>query len=137
MVWLVDIIGTIIHLVIAGIIGGIFVWLAAKALGAPRASYWHGILTIVSAIIVTDIISFLVTSLGFSVGWITTIIEIIIILLLIKHFFGVGWLKAIVIAVLAVVLLIIVVFVLALVGIAFAAAALKGLFPGIPGVPGA
>jgi hypothetical protein len=53
--------------------------------------------------------------------------------LLIKHFFGVGWLKAIVIAVLAVVILIIVVFVLALIGITFAAAALKGLFPGMPG----
>jgi len=126
---LVDIVGTIIHLVIAGIIGGIFVWLAAKALGAPRASYWHGILTVVSAIILTDIIGYFIGGLG----WITTIIEIVIILLLIKHFFGVGWIKAVVIAILAVVILIIVIFVLALVGIAFAAAALKGLFPGVPG----
>ena len=126
---MVDIVGTIIHLVIAGIIGGIFVWLAAKALGAPRASYWHGILTVVSAIILTDIIGYFIGGLG----WITTIIEIVIILLLIKHFFGVGWIKAVVIAILAVVILIIVIFVLALVGIAFAAAALKGLFPGVPG----
>jgi len=130
---LVDIIGTIIHLVVAGIIGGIFVWLAAKALKAPRATYWHGILTVVSAIIVTDILGYFVSGLG----WLLTIIEIIIILLLIKHFFGVGWLKAIVIAVLAIIILIIVIVVLALIGIAFAAAALKGLFPGIPGIPGA
>ena len=128
-----DIIGTIIHLVVAGIIGGIFVWLAAKALKAPRATYWHGILTVVSAIIVTDILGYFVGGLG----WLWTIIEIIIILLLIKHFFGVGWIKAIVIAVLAIVILIIVIFVLALIGIAFAVAALKGLFPGIPGAPGA
>jgi hypothetical protein len=126
---LVDIIGTIIHLVIAGIIGGIFVWLAAKALSAPRATYWHGILTVISAIILTDIIGYFIGGLG----WITTIIEIVIILLLIKHFFGVGWIKAVVIAILAVVILIIVIFVLALLGIAFAAAALKGLFPGVPG----
>jgi hypothetical protein len=125
---LVDIVGTIIHLVIAGIIGGIFVWLAAKALKAPRATYWHGILTVVSAIILTDIIGYFIGGLG----WITTIIEIVIILLLIKHFFGVGWIKAVVIAILAVVILIVVIFVLALVGIAFAAAALKGLFPGVP-----
>ena len=125
---MVDIVGTIIHLVIAGIIGGIFVWLAAKALKAPRATYWHGILTVVSAIILTDIIGYFIGGLG----WITTIIEIVIILLLIKHFFGVGWIKAVVIAILAVVILIIVIFVLALVGIAFAAAALKGLFPGVP-----
>ena len=125
---MIDIVGTIIHLVVAGIIGGIFVWLAAKALSAPRATYWHGILTVISAIILTDIIGYFIGGLG----WITTIIEIIIILLLIKHFFGVGWIKAVVIAILAVVILIIVIFVLALVGIAFAAAALKGLFPGVP-----
>ena len=126
---MVDIVGTIIHLVIAGIIGGIFVWLAAKALSAPRATYWHGILTVISAIILTDIIGYFIGGLG----WITTIIEIVIILLLIKHFFGVGWIKAVVIAILAVVILIIVIFVLALIGIAFAAAALKGIFPGVPG----
>ena len=125
---MVDIIGTLIHLIVAGIIGGIFVWLAAKALNAPKATYWHGILTVVSAIIITDILGYFIGGLG----WLWSIIEIIIILLLIKHFFGVGWLKAIVIAVLAFVILIIVVFVLALLGIAFAAAALKGLVPGIP-----
>jgi len=125
---LVDIIGTIIHIVIAGIVGGIFVWLAAKALGAPRASYWHGILTVMSALIVTDIIGYFLGGLG----WITEIIELILILFLIKHFFGVGWIKAVVIAILAIVILIIVIFVLAFVGIAFAAGALKGLFPGLP-----
>jgi hypothetical protein len=128
-----DFIGTIIHVIVAGIIGGIFVWLAAKALGAPRATYWHGILTVVAAIIVTDILGYFLGGLG----WLWTIIEIAVILLLIKHFFRVGWLKAVVIAVLAAVILIILIFVLALIGIAFAAAVLKGLFPGIPGVPGA
>jgi len=125
---LVDIIGTVIHLIVAGIIGGIFVWLAAKALSAPRATYWHGILTVVSAIVVTDILGYFIGGLG----WLWSIIEVIIILLMIRHFFGVGWLKAIVIAVLAVVILIIVVFVLALIGLAFAAAILKGFVPGIP-----
>ena len=110
---MVDIIGTIIHLIVAGIIGGIFVWLAAKALHAPRATYWHGILTVVLAIILTDILGYFLSGLG----WLWTIIEIIVILLLIKHFFGVGWIKAIVIAVLAVVILIIVIFVLALLGL--------------------
>ena len=122
-----DLLGLTVQLVIAGIVGGIFVWLAGKALGAPRATYWHGILTVVSAIILTDIISYFIGGLG----WITTIIEIIIILLLIKHFFGVGWIKAIVIAILAVVIAIIVTVILAAIGLAFAATALRGLFPGI------
>jgi hypothetical protein len=121
------IIGLIIQLVIAGIIGGIFVWLAGKALGAPKATYWHGILIVISAIIISDIIGYFLSGLG----WIKTIIEIIVILLLIKHFFAVGWLRAIVIAILAVVIAIIVTFVLALLGLAFAATALKGLIPGL------
>ncbi|MGA2790300.1 MAG: hypothetical protein ABSF00_05985 [Candidatus Bathyarchaeia archaeon] len=119
--------GLIIQLIIAGIIGGIFVWLAGKALGAPRATYWHGILIVVLAIIVSDIIGYFLSGLG----WIRIIIEIIVILLLIKHFFAVGWVKAIVIAILAVVIAIIVTFVLALIGLAFAATALKGLIPGL------
>jgi hypothetical protein len=119
--------GLIIQLIVAGIIGGIFVWLAGKALGAPKATYWHGILIVVSAIILSDIIGYFLSGLG----WIRTIIEIIVILLLIKHFFAVGWLKAIVIAVLAVVIAIIVTFVLGLLGLAFATAALKGLIPGL------
>ena len=118
--------GLIIQLIIAGIIGGIFVWLAGKALGAPKATYWHGILIVISAIILSDIIGYFLSGLG----WIRTIIEIIVILLLIKHFFAVGWVKAIVIAILAVVIAIIVTFVLALIGLGFAATALKGLMPG-------
>lgn len=121
-----DLLGLIIQLVIAGIIGGIFVWLAGRALGAPRATYWHGILIVVSAIILSDIVGYFLHGLG----WILTIIEIIIILLLIKHFFGVGWIKAIVIAILAVVIAIIVAIVLAAIGLGFAASALKGFIPG-------
>ena len=121
---MVDVLGLIIHLVVAGIIGGIFVWLAAKALGAPRATYWHGILTVISAIILTDILGYFLGGLG----WVWTIIEIIVILLLIKHFFGVGWIKAIVIAILAVVILIVVLFVLAALGFTV----LQGYFSGLP-----
>jgi len=128
---LVDVLGLIIDLIVAGIIGGIFVWLAAKALSAPKATYWHGILTVISAIIVTDIIRYLLGSLGL----IAEIIEVVVILLLIKHFFGVGWIKAIIIAILAWIILIIVIFVLALLGIAFATVALKGIFPGVPTAP--
>jgi len=122
-----DLLGALIHLIILGIIVGIFVWLAGRALGAPKATYWHGILIVVSAIIITDILGFFLAGLG----WIWTIVEIIIILLLIKHFFGVGWLKAIVIAILAAVIAFIVTVILAAIGLAFAAAALKGLIPGL------
>ena len=121
-----DIIGFLIHLVIEGIILGIFVWIAAKVLGAPKATYYHGILTVISAIILSDII-------GYIVPWHTValIVEALVILLLIKHFFAVGWLRAIIIAVLALIIGIIITTILAMIGLAFAAAALKGLIPGI------
>lgn len=121
-----DIVGFLIHLVIEGIILGIFVWLAAKVLGAPKATYYHGILTVISAIILSDVI-------GYIVPWHTValIVEALVILLLIKHFFGVGWLRAIIIAVLALIIGIIITTILAMIGLAFAAAALKGIIPGI------
>ena len=122
-----DLLGALIHLIVIGIVAGIFVWLAGRALGAPKATYWHGILIVVSAIIITDILGYFLAGLG----WIWTIIEIIIILLLIKHFFAVGWVKAIVIAVLAAVIAFIITLVLAAIGLGFAAAALKGLIPGL------
>lgn len=127
LVLIPDLVGALIHLIVLGIIVGIFVWLAGRALGAPKATYWHGILIVVSAIIITDILGFFLAGRG----WVWTLIEIIIILLLIKHFFGVGWLKAIVIAILAAVIAFIVTIVLAAIGLAFAAAALKGLIPGL------
>ena len=120
-----DILGFLIHLVVVGVILGLFVWLAAKALGAPKATYYHGILTVISAVILSDIITYLIP------GWFGTIVELVVILLLIKHFFGVGWLKAIVIAVLAIIIAIIITAVLALIGLAFLGSSLKGLIPGV------
>ena len=119
------IVGFLIHLVVEGIILGIFVWLAAKVLGSPKATYYHGILTVIAAIILSDII-------GYVVPWhtIALIAEVLVILLLIKHFFAVGWLKAIIIAILALIIGIIITTILAMIGLAFAAAALKGLIPG-------
>ncbi|HUO42094.1 MAG TPA: hypothetical protein VMU35_03890 [Methylomirabilota bacterium] len=120
-----DIIGLLIHLIVSGIILGLFVWLAAKALGAPRASYYHGVITVISAVILGDIISSLIH------GWFGTIVELVVVLLLIKHFFGVGWVKAVVIAVLAVIIAILIAAVLALIGFAFFGSALKGMIPGV------
>jgi hypothetical protein len=122
-----NIIGYLIELIVAGIVLGIFVWLAGKALGAPKATYYHGILTVISAVILRDIISYFLS------GWGARIVELIVVLLLIKHFFGVGWVKAIVIAVLAliigIIITILLAWVLALIGLAFLGTALRGLVP--------
>ena len=120
-----SLIGFLIELVVLGLILGIFVWLAGKALGAPRATYYHGILIVVSAIILRHIIGY------FMSGWVARIVELVVDLLLIRHFFSVGWVKAIVIAVLAVIIGIIITAVLAMIGLAFAASTIKGLMSGI------
>ena len=124
-----NVVGFLIELVVLGIILGIFVWLAGKALGAPKATYYHGILTVVSAIILKDIIGYFLS------GWVASIVEVLVVLLLIKHFFAVGWLRALVIAILAVVIGIIIMFVLiavlGLLGLTFAVTVLRGMIPGI------
>ena len=121
-----NIVGFLIELVVLGIILGIFVWLAGKALGAPKATYYHGILIVVSAIILKDIISYFLS------GLIASIVEFVAVLLLIKHFFGVGWLRALVIAVLAVVIGIIIMFILiAILGLTVGTSLFRGLIPGI------
>ena len=120
-----NLIGFLIDLVVLGVILGIFVWLAGKALGAPKATYYHGILIVVSAIILRDIIGYFIS------GWVARIVELVVVLLLIRHFFSVGWLKAVVIAILAVVIGIIITAVLAMIGFAFAASTIKGLTSGI------
>jgi hypothetical protein len=122
-----SIIGFLVDLVVLGIVLGIFVWLAGKALGAPKATYYHGILIVVSAVILRDIIGYFIS------GWVAWIVELVVVLLLIKHFFGVGWLRSIVIAVLAVIIGIIItivlIVILPMIGLAFVASALKGLIP--------
>ena len=120
-----DILGFLIHLVVLGIVLGIFVWLAAKALGAPKATYYHGILTVISAVILGDIIGYLLS------GWLAILVELVVVLLLIRHFFGVGWVKAIIIAVLAVIIAVIITAILAMIGITFLSGTLKGLVPGM------
>jgi CBS domain containing-hemolysin-like protein len=78
----------------------------AKLFVPQKATYYHGILRDIAAIILGDIV-------GYVVPWhlAALIVDVIVILLLIKHFFGVGWSKAIVIAVLAAVIAVIIIFV--------------------------
>ena len=54
-----------------------------------------------------------------------------VVLLLTKHFFGVGWIKAIVIAVLAVIIAIVITAVQVLLGISLLESTFKGVIPGI------
>lgn len=55
----------------------------------------------------------------------------VVVLLLIKHFFGVGWIKAVIIAILAVIIALVITAVLALLGFTFLGSEFKGLTPGI------
>lgn len=120
-----DVVAFLIQLIVVGVILGLFVWLAAKALGAPKASYYHGILTVISAVILGDVITYLIH------GWFGTIVELVVVLLLIKHFFGVGWVKAAIIAILSVIIALVITAILALIGLTFLGSEFKGLMPGV------
>jgi hypothetical protein len=88
----------LVELWVPGVILGILVWLAGRALGAPRATYYHGIMIVTSAIILTDIISYFLDLWGI---WARTI-ELVIVVLLIRHIFSIGWGKTVVIGILVI-----------------------------------
>lgn len=105
--------GTIIHIVIATIIIGPVLWLAGRALvGGQRARFTDGLWIAALGTIIGDVLGYFLPSLGL----VLTIILIIIWLVLIKHFFDCGWLKALLIAIVAIIIFIIIAAILAFLG---------------------
>lgn len=108
--------GFIIQLIISTIILAPVLWIAGRSLvGKKKAKFTDAIWIVILGIILRAIIGKLPLP---NVLWLATIIVIIVWLLLIKHFFDTGWIKAIIIAILSMIILMIIVAILALFGIA-------------------
>jgi len=108
--------GLIIQLIISTIILAPVLWIAGRSLvGKEKAKFTDAIWIVISGIILRAIIGKLPLP---NVLWLATIIVIIVWLLLIKHFFDTGWIKAIIIAILSMIILMIIAAILALFGFA-------------------
>jgi len=113
-----DFTGFIIQLIISTIILAPVLWISGRLLvGKEKAKFTDAIWIVILGIILHFIIGELPLP---KVSWLATIIVIIVWLLLIKHFFDTGWIKAIIIAILAIIILLIIIAILGLLGFAVA-----------------
>jgi len=103
----------LIELVIKIIILAPALWISGRVLvGKEKAKFIDSVWIIILGTLIGGIFSYFEI-----IGIIALIIQLVIWLGLVKHFFDTGWLKAFVISVLAVIILVVVGFILGLVGL--------------------
>lgn len=102
----------VISIVVNTIILSPALWLAGRALvGKEKAKFTDAIATIAIGTVVGAVFG------AFFMGFLALIIQLLIWLGLVKHFFDCGWLKALAISMLAVILFIVIAVVLFLLGL--------------------
>ena len=85
------------------ILNGIIVWLAGRAMvGSEKAKFSDALWIVILGSVIGGILN------AFISGILGSIVVLILWLLLIKHFFDCGWIKALVIAIIAVVITVII-----------------------------
>jgi len=110
-----DLVAFIINLIISTIILAPVLWLAGRALvGKKKAKFTDAIMIVVIGIVVGAIFGAFVPNGGI----IGSIVQLIVWLYLVKHFFECGWLKALVISIVAIIIFVIIATVLGLFGYA-------------------
>jgi len=103
----------IIHIIVNIIILAPVLWLSGRLLvGKDKAKLTDAIWIVVLGTVVGAIFGY------FFSGWVALIIELVLWLLIVKHFFDCGWLKALAISIITVIIFVIIVAILALIGIA-------------------
>ena len=110
-----NLVAFVINLIVSTIILAPVLWLAGRTLaGKKKAKFTDAIMIVVIGIVAELIFGALVPN-GDIIG---LIIQLIIWLYLVKHFFDCGWLKALVISIVAIIIFVIIAIVLGLVGFA-------------------
>ena len=103
----------VIHIIVNVIVLAPVFWLSGRLLvGKDRAKFTDAVWIVVLGTLVGAAFGY------FFSGWVALIIELVLWLLIVKHFFDCGWLKALAISIIAVIIVAIIVIVLALLGIA-------------------
>ena len=103
----------IIHLIVNIIVLAPVLWLSGRLLvGKDKAKFTDAVWIVVLGTLVGAVFGY------FFKGWVALIIELVLWLLIVKHFFDCSWLKALAISIIAVIIVAIIVIILALLGIA-------------------
>ena len=107
-----DIVGTLIGVVVSVIIMSPVLWIAGRLLvGSAKAKFTDAVVIVALGSIASAIVNAVIT------GWIGTIIQIVVTLVLIQRYYECGWGKSILVAIVTVVIFIVIVFILGIVGI--------------------
>jgi hypothetical protein len=107
-----DIVGTLIGVVVSVIIMSPVLWIAGRLLvGSAKAKFTDAVVIVALGSIASAIVNAVIT------GWIGTLIQIIVTLVLIQRYYECGWGKSILVAIVTVVIFIIIVFILGIVGV--------------------
>lgn len=103
----------VIHIIVNIIILAPVLWLSGRLLvGKDKAKFTDAIWIVVVGTIVGAVFGYFFT------GWVALIIELVLWLLIVKHFFDCGWLKALAISIIAVIFVAIIILILAAIGVA-------------------
>lgn len=103
----------VINIIISTIFVSPVLWLAGRTLvGKEKAKFSDAVITILIGTIVGALFG------AFFVGILASLIQLIIWLALVKHFFDCGWVQALAISIIAIVFFVIIAFVLGFLGIA-------------------
>jgi NO-binding membrane sensor protein with MHYT domain len=104
----------IVNIIVNIIILAPVLWLSGRLLvGKEKAKFTDAIWIVVLGTLVGAIFGY------FFSGWVAIIIELVLWLLIVKHFFDCGWLKALAISIITVIIFAVIVAILALIGFAF------------------
>jgi hypothetical protein len=105
-------IGLIVNIIVSIVVLAPSLWISGRILvGGQKAKVTDAIWIVVLGSVISSIFGF------FFEGIIASLIMLVIILALVKHFFDCGWLKALAISIIAAVIFVAIAFVLALIGI--------------------
>ena len=103
----------IIHIVVNAIVLSPVLWLSGRAIaGKKNAKFTDAIWIVVLGTVVGTFFG------AYFTGFVAAIIQLVLWLLLVKHFFDCGWLKAFAISMVAVIIFALIVAVLAIIGFA-------------------
>jgi hypothetical protein len=107
-----------ISIVVNTIILSPVLWLSGRALvGKDKAKFTDAIWIVILGTVIGTFLGAFLADISFS-ALLAVIIQLIVWLALVKHFFDCGWLKALAISILAVIVFVIVVMILAVIGVA-------------------
>jgi hypothetical protein len=103
----------IVHIIVNIIILAPVLWLSGRLLvSKEKAKFTDAIWIVVLGTVIGAIFGY------FFSGWVALIIELVLWLLIVKHFFDCGWLKALAISIITVIIFAVIVAILALIGFA-------------------